>query len=42
MYYDGFSDLPDLMLPQYNNRVPTHVYQNYTIRSKQKMIFRNS
>lgn len=35
MYYDGFSDLPDLMLPHYNNPGFDHVYQNYTIRSKQ-------
>ncbi len=35
MYFDGLSDLPDLLLPHYNRPGFDHVYQNYTLRSKQ-------
>lgn len=35
MYYDGLHDLTDLLLPHYRNPGFDHVYQNYTIRSKQ-------
>ena len=34
-YRQGLSDLPDLMLPHYNRPGFDHVYQNYTLRSKQ-------
>jgi dTDP-4-amino-4,6-dideoxygalactose transaminase len=34
-YRRGLSDLPDLLLPHYNRAGFDHVYQNYTIRSKQ-------
>lgn len=35
MYKAGLSDLPDLLLPDYDRPGFDHVYQNYTIRSKQ-------
>ncbi len=35
VYRNGLSDLPDLLLPHYNKPGFDHVYQNYTIRSKQ-------
>ena len=35
MYFNGLSDLPDLLLPHYNIPGFDHVYQNYTVRSKQ-------
>jgi dTDP-4-amino-4,6-dideoxygalactose transaminase len=34
-YEEALSDLPDLLLPHYNKVGFEHVYQNYTIRSKQ-------
>ena len=34
-YYEGLSDLADLLLPRYNVSGFDHVYQNYTVRSKQ-------
>lgn len=34
-YRSGLCDLPDLLLPHYNRPDFDHVYQNYTIRSKQ-------
>lgn len=34
-YRRSLSDLPDLMLPHYNRPGFDHVYQNYTLRSKQ-------
>lgn len=34
-YRRALSDLPDLMLPHYTKPGFTHVYQNYTLRSKQ-------
>jgi dTDP-4-amino-4,6-dideoxygalactose transaminase len=34
-YRNGLSDLPDLLLPHYDKPGFDHVYQNYTIRSKQ-------
>jgi len=34
-YKEALSDLPDLLLPNYNKVGFDHVYQNYTIRSKQ-------
>ena len=34
-YKQAFSDLPDLMLPHYNRSGFDHIYQNYTLRSKQ-------
>ena len=41
MYYNELSDLPDLLLPYYNVPGFDHVYQNYTIRSKQGDKFSN-
>ena len=35
MYHDGLSDLPDLMLPHYDDPRRDHVYQNYVVRSRQ-------
>lgn len=35
-YHDALKDLPDLLLPHYNKSGFDHVYQNYTIRSKQE------
>lgn len=34
-YLAAFSDIPDLMLPHYNDQRRDHVYQNYTVRAKQ-------
>ncbi len=34
-YKEALSDIPDLLLPHYNRPDSDHVYQNYTIRSKQ-------
>jgi dTDP-4-amino-4,6-dideoxygalactose transaminase len=34
-YRQGLSDLPDLLLPHYDRPGFDHVYQNYTVRSKQ-------
>jgi len=34
-YRDGLSDLPDLLLPHYDDPRYFDVYQNYTLRSKQ-------
>jgi dTDP-4-amino-4,6-dideoxygalactose transaminase len=34
-YRGALSDLPDLLLPHYDDPRRDHVYQNYTIRSKQ-------
>ena len=40
MYFDEFNDLPDLLLPQAYERIGfDHVYQNYTVRSKQENKF---
>jgi dTDP-4-amino-4,6-dideoxygalactose transaminase len=38
-YGKNFSDLPDLLLPHYNKPGFDHVYQNYTVRSKQENAF---
>ena len=35
MYRRGLSDIPDLLLPHYDKPGFDHVYQNYTVRSKQ-------
>jgi len=35
LYNESLSDLPDLLLPQYDRKGFDHVYQNYTIRSRQ-------
>jgi len=34
-YRTAFSDIPDLLLPHYDRPGFDHVYQNYTVRSKQ-------
>jgi dTDP-4-amino-4,6-dideoxygalactose transaminase len=34
-YFESLSDIPDLLLPYYSQPGFDHVYQNYTIRSKQ-------
>ena len=34
-YRVAFSDIPDLMIPHYDNPNFDHVYQNYVVRSKQ-------
>ncbi len=34
-YKDALSDIPDLLLPHYSRPDSDHVYQNYTLRSKQ-------
>lgn len=34
-YRNALSDLPDLLLPHYDDPRRDHVYQNYTLRSKQ-------
>lgn len=34
-YRTALSDIPDLLLPHYNDPRRDHVYQNYTIRAKQ-------
>ncbi len=38
-YRQALSDLPDLLLPHYSDPRRTHVYQNYTLRSKQGSAF---
>jgi dTDP-4-amino-4,6-dideoxygalactose transaminase len=38
-YRQALSDLPDLLLPHYNYPGFDHVYQNYTLRSKQGSAF---
>lgn len=35
IYRRGLSDLPDLLLPHYDKAGFDHIYQNYTLRSKQ-------
>lgn len=35
IYRRGLSDIPDLLLPHYNKAGFDHIYQNYTLRSKQ-------
>jgi dTDP-4-amino-4,6-dideoxygalactose transaminase len=39
MYYGGLFDLEDLLLPHYKRPGFEHVYQNYTVRSKQGNAF---
>ena len=34
-YLSALSDIPDLLLPHYDDQRRDHVYQNYTIRAKQ-------
>lgn len=34
-YREALSDIPDLLLPHYSDPRRDHVYQNYTVRSKQ-------
>lgn len=34
-YRQALSDIPDLLLPHYNDPRRDHIYQNYTLRSKQ-------
>jgi dTDP-4-amino-4,6-dideoxygalactose transaminase len=34
-YHAALSDIPDLLLPHYGRPGSEHVYQNYTVRSKQ-------
>ncbi len=41
MYRNALSDLDDLLLPHYGKKGFDHVYQNYTIRSKQGEEFSN-
>jgi len=38
-YRENLTDLPDLLLPHYNKPGFDHVYQNYTVRSKQENDF---
>jgi dTDP-4-amino-4,6-dideoxygalactose transaminase len=38
-YHNALSDIPDLMLPHYDRPGFDHVYQNYTLRSKQGSAF---
>jgi dTDP-4-amino-4,6-dideoxygalactose transaminase len=38
-YRDALQDLPDLLLPHYDKPGFDHVYQNYTLRSKQGSAF---
>lgn len=38
-YKAALSDLPDLMLPHYDKAGFEHVYQNYTLRSRQGSVF---
>jgi dTDP-4-amino-4,6-dideoxygalactose transaminase len=35
LYYEALKDIPDLLLPHYDRNGFDHVYQNYTVRSKQ-------
>lgn len=41
MYRVALSDLPDLLLPHYDDPKRDHIYQNYIIRSKQGSEFSN-
>jgi len=38
-YRSGLSDIPDLLLPHYDRPGFDHIYQNYTVRSKQENDF---
>ncbi len=38
-YRQALADLPDLLLPHYDDSRRVHVYQNYTLRSKQGSAF---
>jgi dTDP-4-amino-4,6-dideoxygalactose transaminase len=38
-YHKALSDIPDLLLPHYNDPRRDHIYQNYTVRSKQGNAF---
>lgn len=38
-YQEALSDLPDLLLPHYDDPRRMHAYQNYTLRSKQGSAF---
>jgi dTDP-4-amino-4,6-dideoxygalactose transaminase len=38
-YRKALSDIPDLLLPHYNDPRRDHIYQNYTVRSKQGNAF---
>lgn len=38
-YREAFKDLPDLLLPHYDYPGYDHIYQNYTVRSKQRSAF---
>lgn len=38
-YREALSDIPDLLLPHYHDPRRDHVYQNYTVRSKQGNAF---
>ena len=40
-YFEGLSDLENLMLPHYDDPRRDHIYQNYTIRSKDGDEFSN-
>jgi dTDP-4-amino-4,6-dideoxygalactose transaminase len=40
-YKQALSDIPDLLLPHYDDPRRDHVYQNYTVRSKQGDDFSN-
>jgi len=40
-YQHALSDIPDLLLPHYDDLRRDHVYQNYTVRSKQGDDFSN-
>jgi len=40
-YKEGLSDIPDLILPHYDDARRDHVYQNYVVRSKQGDEFSN-
>jgi len=39
LYRKALSDIPDLLLPHYNDSRRDHIYQNYTVRSKQGNAF---
>lgn len=41
IYRRGLSDITDLLLPHYNKQGFDHIYQNYTLRSKQGNEFSN-
>jgi dTDP-4-amino-4,6-dideoxygalactose transaminase len=41
IYYESLKDIPDLLLPHYHKPGSDHVYQNYTVRSKQGDEFSN-